>query len=93
MITSMDKDVTRTVSAGPAGARASLSSLLLARTRSHDGDGLGVPPHFSFGRVRPESSSRTETAPSATKQHSGSGFAMCLPSFRTDSLADRFGAY
>jgi hypothetical protein len=40
------------------------TSLLVSRTSSHDGDGLGVPPHLSFGRARPESSSRTETAPS-----------------------------
>jgi hypothetical protein len=53
---------------GPPDTSSARSSLPLSRTSSHDGDGLGVPPHFSFGRVRPESSSRTETAPSATKQ-------------------------
>ena len=47
------------------------TSLLVSRTSSHDGDGLVVPRHFSFGRARPESSSRTETAPSATMQKRG----------------------
>jgi hypothetical protein len=43
-------------------------SLLHPRTSSHVGGGWGVPPYFSFARVRPESSSGTETAPSATMQ-------------------------